>query len=92
MFLSIQITRSGGGKQHWYLNKKTWLPVKMAVEGGGGRFAPGSWIFDGWRKVDGIMIAHFVFMEEGIFSREYFIEKVEVNPSVQDSVFNKPAS
>ena len=88
----LEVTLANGKKEEWFLHKKTYLPIKLVIKTGGQDFTkPLVWFFDDWREVEGIMLPFFVHVEELLFSREYLIEAVEVNPELPDSLFAKPA-
>ena len=89
----LGVTLANGKQQTWFIDQKTNLPVKMSIAPGGeDRFKPTSWFFDDWREVGGIKIPHAIYMEEWLFAREHLIESVEINPKLDASLFQKPAS
>jgi hypothetical protein len=89
--LVLKLTRSTGGTETWYLNAKTYLEYKCESQWVDFASAsPSESYFDDFRKVDGLVIPFFI---ERIFrqrNRMMQIEKVELNPVVEENLFEMP--
>lgn len=85
----LQVTTGNGSVQDWFLNAKTWLPVKKSVAEKD-MFLPQAVFFDDYRPVNGVLMPHYVELEEGLFARVHLFEKITVNPDVDDQKFSMP--
>ena len=91
--LHLEVTQRDGGRQQWYLDRESLLPVKKSMEVGASEYkAAMTWYFDDYREVAGVQMPFYVLIEERLFSREYLFDTVEVNPPVADELFAPPAS
>lgn len=82
----LLLTREDGTVEDWFLNAKTYLPFKKTVSSSE-MFSPHGWIFDDYRKVGKLVFPHYVEIEEGLFTRTYLFEKIEINPDIPDTHF-----
>lgn len=91
----LKLTMKGGRVQHYYIDTKTGLEVRMAQEadakGPGGPKGMLETIVSDYRPVDGIMMPHLVRQTVGTaVIGEMQIDKVEFNTIADDSIFRMP--
>lgn len=92
----LKLTMKNGRVQHYYLDTKTGLEVRMAQEadekGPGGPKQMLETLVSDYRPVDGIMMPHLVRQTVGTtVIGEMQIDKVEFNSIKDDSIFRMPA-
>lgn len=89
--LQLDLEFAGGQTQTWYLDSSTHLPVMKATDMEEGEFgAAQTWFLDDYREVEGVMMPFYVMVEENLFSREYILDEIEVNVSLDDALFARP--
>ena len=84
----LKVTRQSGVEETWYLDPETYLEFARISTGSDyGHPTEMVTFFEDFRKVDGLVIPHHVESEFGIRLRVMDIEKVELNPEVEDALF-----
>ncbi len=86
----VEIPAPNGAPQSWYLDSKTWLPVKMSTPEKD-MFSPQAVFFSDYREVAGVLMPHYVELEEGLFARVHIFDKMTANLDIPDNKFSKPA-
>jgi outer membrane lipoprotein-sorting protein len=90
----LKLTLNDGQVRHVWVDAKTFLEVK--VEGDprrlDGKYHPVETYFRDYKSVDGLMIPHLIETSvEGVKgSQKITIERVALNPKLEDSSFTKP--
>jgi hypothetical protein len=94
--LRLELTRSNGWVETWHLDPRTYLEV--AVDSKVFDYSQTSeamqeraWFSD-FRTVDGLVIPHRIEREYGARHTVTKVERIRVNPEVEDGVFAMPAT
>lgn len=94
--LRLELTRSNGWVETWHLDPRTYLEV--AVDSKVFDYSQGpqdmqerAWFSD-FRTVDGLVIPHRIEKEYGARHTVTKVEKICVNPEMEDGVFAMPAT
>jgi outer membrane lipoprotein-sorting protein len=92
---NLKVTRKDGGVEHYFLDTRSYLPVR--VEGKQvvrGTEVEGEGTIGDYKEVAGFLWPHL--MQNGAKGRPekqtITIEKIEINPPIDDARFRKPAS
>ena len=88
----LEIQFKDGGKEVWFINAETFL--KTLVQGETyeyGRPMPLDEFYGEYQEVDGLMVPFYIEQEWHTRHRVFTLEKVEVNPTVDGSIFKMPA-
>jgi hypothetical protein len=91
----IQVTRKDGNVEHYYLDARSYLPVKVEVKrAAGGGEVEGETRIGGYRPAGGILWPHVI--ENGARGRpekqKITVEAIEVNPVIDDARFRMPGA
>lgn len=94
--LRLELTRSNGWVETWHLDPRTWLEVAVDSKVFDYSQMPQemeerAWFSD-FRTVDGLVIPHRIEKEYGARHTVTRVERIRVNPEVEDGVFAMPAS
>ncbi len=90
--IAIKLTRADESEETWHLDPETYLEFARTSPGSDfGRALEQRTIFDDFRKVDGIMLAHYVESQWYTRDRVMVVENVELNPTVDEAMFRMPA-
>lgn len=90
-FYVLKLTRSNGKVETWYLDTKTYLEYMCISEWVDFAYSvPSEVYFDEFQSVNGLVIPFFV--ERTFLQRDriLLIEKVEINPEIDESLFEMP--
>jgi len=92
----LRLTRASGTIENWYLGLEDYLPrrrdigeVGMTRETLQQAFA---WYFDDYRPVAGVLLPHWMLVEEPLFAREYVFETIEAGVEIDAGAFAPPES
>jgi outer membrane lipoprotein-sorting protein len=90
----VKVTMKNGSVRTYYIDAETYLDIKVeAKRKMRGTDVEGETVFGDYKDVDGLMMAHS--MENGTKGspqrQKMVFEKVEVNPTLADSLFAMPA-
>ncbi len=89
----VDLTFAGGMVQRWFLDAESFLPVRTDVEfKDGDRVSVEHWLYDDYREVGGVKLPYYVEKEERLFTRTWSLERVEINPPLEDALFARPPS
>lgn len=89
--IQLDLTLADGGKQSWYLDAETYLPVMKSTEFDEGEFLTArTWYLDDYRDVSGVQMPFFVQVEEMVFARDYIFDTIEANVEIDDDLFVRP--
>lgn len=89
----LRVTFTSGFEQIWFLDVETFLLLRKEMAGeetGRDLERPRAWYFDDYRPVNGVLMPHWVYVEEPLFSREYVFETIQANVPIDDAVFEPP--
>lgn len=94
--LRLELTRSDGWVETWHLDPRTCLEVAVDSKvfdysQGDQEMQERAWFSD-FRTVDGLVIPHRIEKEYGARHTVTKVEKVRVNPEIEDGVFAMPAA
>jgi outer membrane protein assembly factor BamB len=93
--LRLELTRSNGWVETWHLDPRTWLEV--AIDSKVFDYSQTSEAiqerayFSDFRTIDGLVIPHRIEKEYGARHTVTRVEKIRVNPEMEDGVFAMPA-
>ncbi|HEX7181309.1 MAG TPA: PQQ-binding-like beta-propeller repeat protein [Thermoanaerobaculia bacterium] len=94
--LRLELTRSNGWVETWHLGPRTYLEVAVDSKVFDYSQLPQEMqeraYFSDFRTVDGLVIPHRIEKEYGARHTVTVVEKIRVNPEVEDGVFAMPAS
>ncbi len=87
----VVIHLAHGPVERWYFDPETFLPI-VRVSSGSDLRQPTSkkTFFLDYREVDGLMVPHHMDIELGYRFQSLVVERVEINPEIDDSVFRMP--
>ena len=86
----LKVTKKSGHVQHFYLDADTGIELKTTTEMDGGKQVIESEMSD-YRTVEGIMLPHTITQKlNGTPVAQLEIEKVEINPAIDDGLFSMP--
>jgi hypothetical protein len=87
----LELTRENGKVEKWFLDAKTYLEYKCESEWVDFTMASAcETFFDDFRDVEGLKIPFYVEKTFGQRNRMLIIEKVELNPKFEKSIFEMP--
>lgn len=93
--LRLELTRSNGWVETWHLDPRTYLEVAVDSKVFDYSQLPQEMqeraYFSDFRTVDGLVIPHRIEKEYGARHTVTVVEKIRVNPEVEDKVFAMPA-
>jgi PQQ-like domain len=94
--LRLELTRSNGWVETWHLDPRTYLEVAVDSKVFDYSQLPQemqerAWFSD-FRTVDGLVIPHRIEKEYGARHTVTRVERIRVNPEVEDGVFAMPAT
>ncbi len=94
--LRLELTRSNGWVETWHLDPRTYLEVAVESKVFDYSQMPQemqerAWFSD-FRTVDGLVIPHRIEKEYGARHTVTRVERIRVNPEVEDGVFAMPAT
>jgi len=89
---NVKITFPSGNTDNYYLDTKTYLPFMVkGTTKRAGNVVPSTTIIDQYIDTGGVVIPYyFKFEAEGEDSEEINVSTVELNPTIEDSVFSFP--
>ncbi|HVG08263.1 MAG TPA: PQQ-binding-like beta-propeller repeat protein [Thermoanaerobaculia bacterium] len=94
--LRLELTRSNGWVETWHLDPRTYLEVAVDSKVFDYSQMPQEMqeraYFSDFRTVDGLVIPHRIEKEYGARHTVTRVEKIRVNPEVEDGVFAMPAT
>jgi outer membrane protein assembly factor BamB len=94
--LRLELTRSNGWVETWHLDPRTYLEVAVDSKVFDYSQLPQEMqeraYFSDFRTVDGLVIPHRIEKEYGARHTVTRVERIRVNPEVEDRVFAMPAS
>ncbi|HET9229569.1 MAG TPA: PQQ-binding-like beta-propeller repeat protein [Thermoanaerobaculia bacterium] len=94
--LRLELTRSNGWVETWHLDPRTYLEVAVDSKVFDYSQLPQEMqeraYFSDFRTVDGLVIPHRIEREYGARHTVTKVEKVRVNPEVEDGLFAMPAA
>ncbi len=94
--LRLELTRSDGWVETWHLNPRTYLEVavdsKVFDYSQSDKEMQERAYFSDFRTVDGLVIPHRIEKEYGARHTVTRVEKIRVNPALEDGVFAMPAT
>ncbi len=89
--LKVQLTRPDASVETWYLDPETFLELGYDAEGSDfGEPAPQRAFIEDFRRVDGVMIPHFIEKQWYTRDRIMEIDKIETNLEIDDALFHMP--
>jgi hypothetical protein len=89
--IQIDLTRTDGSKESWYLDPESFLEVARDSPGADfGQPVPERTYFDDFRQVGDVVIAHYVESEFYVRHRVMEVGAVELNVAIDDSRFALP--
>lgn len=90
---AIKLTKPNEKTETWYLNASTFLEYKYESAWVDFAYpAPAQTYFDDFRNVDGLLIPFYVEREFWQRNRMLIIENVEINPEIDEHIFEMPPS
>lgn len=94
--LRLELTRSNGWVETWHLDPRTYLEVAVDSKVFDYSQMPQEMqeraYFSDFRAVDGLVIPHRIEKEYGARQTVTRVERIRVNPEVEDGVFAMPAT
>lgn len=93
--LRLELTRPNGWVETWHLDPRTWLEVAVDSKVVDYSQLPQEMqeraYFSDFRTIDGLVIPHRIEKEYGARHTVTKVERIRVNPEVEDGVFAMPA-
>lgn len=90
--IGIELTRQDGSSETWYLDPETHLEMARRSPGSDfGRPMEQRTVFDDFRRVNGVMIPHFIETQWYTRDRVMQIDELTVNVDIDDAMFRMPA-
>jgi len=87
----LNLTRTNGKTETWYLNTKTYLEYKCTSDWiDFAQTLPSEVFFDDFRTVDGLVLPFYTERTFGQRDRILQIENVEINPTIDKNLFTMP--
>ncbi len=94
--LRLELTRSNGWVETWHLDPRTYLEVAVDSKVVDYSQLPQEMVerayFSDFRTVDGLVIPHRIEKEFGARHTVTRVERIRVNPELEDTVFAMPAA
>jgi hypothetical protein len=89
----LKVTLASGLEQIWFLDVETFLPLRKEMAGEEKERdleRPRAWFYGDYRRVNGVLLPYWVYIEEPLFAREYLFETIEANVPIEDGLFEPP--
>ncbi|MEM6457198.1 MAG: PQQ-binding-like beta-propeller repeat protein [Acidobacteriota bacterium] len=86
----LAVTLPSGRVQHWFLDAETHRPVRRTTEQANRRGTyTGTWFYDDFRAIaPGVVVPFYVEREDSQHVRAHIIDRIEVNPSLDDALLS----